>query len=320
MTRFLVTGANGFVGRHLTGELLRRAHSVREVMRHESSASAGRDVFISGDIGPATDWGAALDDVDVVVHLAARAHVLREKAVNPLDLFRAINVLGTARLARSAAAKGVRRLVYLSTVGVNGNHSRPDGFTEQDRPCPHNDYALSKWEAEQALRTTAGETGLEIVVLRPPLVYGPGNPGNFLRLLQLIDSGWPLPLGALNNRRSMLFVGNLVDAIIRCALYPDIAGHTYLIKDGEDVSVPELVRRLAFLMERPPRLVSLPPALLRWTAKMAGRSAEADTLMSFLVVDDSKIRSELEWRPPYGLAHGLKETVAWYRREQSHDA
>ena len=317
MSRFLVTGASGFIGHHLVPALRQRGFSVTQaVRRHAGSEESSGGIFAVGDMGPDTDWGAALNQVDVVVHLAARVHVLKDSASDPSREFRVANVLGTERLARSAAAKGVRRLIYLSSIGVNGNQSGLKVFTEQDEPRPYDAYAVSKWEAEEALRAVAVETGLEIVILRPPLVYGPGNPGNFLRLLELVSSGWPLPLRAFNNRRSLIFVSNLVDAIIHCALHPAAAGQTYLVKDGEDVSTPGLIRRLAVLMGRSPRLISFPPSLLRWAAKIMGKSADIDRLMGSLVVDDSKIRAMLGWQPPYSLAYGLRETVTWYIREQ----
>jgi nucleoside-diphosphate-sugar epimerase len=317
MSRFLVTGANGFIGRHLVSTLGQRGFPVVQTVRtHAGTGESTGGIFAVGDVGPGTTWDSALNRVNVVVHLAARVHVLNDSAPDPLHEFRAANVAGTERLAWSAAAKGARRFVYLSSAGVNGPRSGVQAFTEQDSPRPYDAYTVSKWEAEEALRAIAGETGLEVVILRPPLVYGPDNPGNFLRLLGLISSGWPLPLRALNNRRSLIFVGNLVDAIIHCALDPAAAGQTYLVKDGEDVSTPELIRRLAALMELPPRLVYFPPFLLRWAAKMAGKTPDLDRLMGSFIVDDSKIRVTLGWRPPYSLASGLRETIAWYRRKQ----
>ncbi len=314
MPRFLVTGAHGFIGNHLTAALAQRGFTVKKAVRRclENSKTIS-DVFAVGDVGPTTDWGAALEQVDVVVHLAARVHLLvKDNAKDSANEYRITNVLGTERLARQAAASGVRRLVYLSSIGVNGDQSGAGVFTEQDKPSPHNAYSCSKWEAEQVLQSVAKETGLEIVILRPPLVYGPGNPGNFLRLLEIVSSGWPLPLRGIDNRRSLLFVGNLTDAIIHCTTQAAASGQVYLVKDGENISTAELIRRLAQIMARPARLFSFPLSLLRWMAKVAGRSADADRLMGSLIVDDSKIRSTLGWKPPYSMMQGLKETVAWY--------
>lgn len=313
MPSFLITGANGFIGNHLTAALTQRGFSVKKaVRRYLGNSKVTSDVFAVGDIGPTTDWGAALEQVDVVVHLAARVHLLKDNAKDSANEYRTTNVLGTERLARQAAASGVRRLVYLSSIGVNGDQSGTAVFTEQDKPSPHDAYSLSKWEAEQTLQSVAKETGLEIVILRPPLVYGPGNPGNFFRLLEIVSSGWPLPLRSIDNRRSLLFVGNLTDAIIRCATHAAASGQVYLVKDGPDISIPELIQRLAELMGRPSRLFAFPSSVLRWLAKVTGRSADADRLMGSLIIDDSKIRSTLGWKPPYSVTQGLKETVAWY--------
>ena len=295
--------------------LKQRGHSVRQAVRRQPDpAQTSQEVLAVGDIGPDTDWDPALGQVDIVVHLAARAHLLKDSARDPVQEYRTINVLGAQQLARKAAAKGVRRLVYLSSIGVNGSHSGNGVFTEHDEPKPHDAYTVSKREAEDSLRIIGRETGLEIVILRSPLVYGPGNPGNFLRLLELVSSGWPLPLRNVTNRRSLIFVDNLVAAIIHCAVHPAAAGQTYLVRDGEDISTPELIRQLARLMGRSPHLVSFPMPWLRWVAKITGKSVEVERLTSSLIIDDSKIRATLGWRPPYGLADGLKETVAWFMK------
>lgn len=308
--RFLVTGANGFVGRHLLRFLAQQGMPAIGAVRRPVAIAANQVAV--GDIGPGTEWRPALENIDTVIHLAARAHVLKEQASDSLTEFRRTNLSGTVNLARQAADNGVRRLIYISSIGVNGNQSGRKAFTERDAPDPQDAYSISKWEAEEALRALAVETEIEIVILRPPLVYGPGNPGNFLRLLELVASGWPLPLRAINNHRSLMFVGNLVDAIICCATHPGAAGQTYLVRDGEDISTPELIRRLAVLMGQTPRLMSFPPSWLRWLAKLAGKSGEIERLSGSLIVDDSKIRATLGWRPPYSSAYGLRETVAWY--------
>jgi nucleoside-diphosphate-sugar epimerase len=318
MPGFLVTGASGFIGHHLVSELRLRGSSVKQAVRcHADLKKTSDDIITIGSIGPDTDWEAALNQVDVVVHLAARVHLLKDKATDPTNEYKITNVLGTERLARCAAANGVRRLVYLSSIGVSGNHSSTGVFTEQIKPSPYDVYTFSKWEAENILQAVADETGLEVIILRPPLVYGPGNPGNFLRLLELVSTGWPLPLRTLNSRRSLIFVGNLVDAIIHCADHPNATGQTFLVRDGEDISIFELIQRLAKLMGRSPHLFSFPPSLLRWAAKMTGKSSDIDRLMNTLVLDDSKIRTMLGWRPPFSLENGLQLTVAWFVGEKS---
>lgn len=307
----LVTGANGFVGRALCSALAAAGHGVRMAARAPQPDLPG--AVAVGDIGPATDWHAALDGMYGVVHLAARTHVLRETAADPLAEFRRINVSGTERLARSAAAQGVRRFVFLSSVKVNGESTPARSFTEDDAPHPEDAYGASKLEAEQALSRVAAATGLEVVVLRPPLIYGPGVKGNFLRLMQLVARGTPLPLGAIRNRRSLLYVGNLADAIVKAVDAPRAAGATYLVADGEDVSTPDLVRRLALALGVTARLPALPLAALNFIAAIAGKRAELARLAGSLQLDSSRIRRELDWKPRYSLAQGLTETARWYR-------
>ncbi|MBU4046216.1 MAG: NAD-dependent epimerase/dehydratase family protein, partial [Gammaproteobacteria bacterium] len=200
--------------------------------------------------------------------------------------------------------------------GVNGNATQLDhAYSEQDPPHPHNAYALSKWEAEQALQRTSGETGLEVVIVRPPLVYGPNAPGNFAEMMRVLKRGIPLPLASVRNKRSLIHVGNLVDALLVCATHPEAAGQTYLVSDGEDISTPELLRQLGAAMGRPARLFSCPPALLRLAGKMAGKSAQVERLLGSLQVDSDKIRRELRWQAPVSLSKGLEMTAASCRHD-----
>ncbi len=311
----LVTGANGFIGTALCHALVESGWNVRAAVRHRLKANDTEHIqYVEiGDIGATSAWDEILDGVDVVIHLAARAHVIREKEHDPLTEFRRVNTLATAKLANAAARSGAKRFVYLSSIGVNGNYTLSEPFTENSPPHPHDLYAISKLEAERALQQISGETGLAIVIVRPPLVYGPGNPGNFLRLLKVIKQGIPLPLANVNNRRSMIYLGNLLDAIITCATHPDAAGKTYLVSDGEEISSTHLVHELARLMGKPSRLWPLPAVLLRMAGRLTGKSGELDRLMSSLLIDSSKIRRELSWRPPFSMAQGLEETVQWYQ-------
>ena len=307
----LVTGANGFVGQALCPAMAAAGFKVRRAVRGGSMLGA----TVVGDIGPDTDWAKALTDCVSVAHLVARVHVTRNGTTDPQAAFRAVNVDGTLNLAHQAAKAGVRRFVFLSSIKVNGA-GRDEPYLDTDPPVPQDPYAISKWEAEQGLQEIATETGMEVVILRPPLVYGPGVKANFQRLVNAVAKGWPLPLGAVDNRRSLLFLGNLVDAIRLCLEHPAAAGQTYLVSDGEDVSSPELVRRLARAMGRPARLLPVPPAWLRLLGHLAGRGADAERLLGSLVVNSSRIRRELGWSPPFGLDAALAETVREYLHRQ----
>lgn len=309
--KFLVTGANGFVGRSLCAELLRQGHAVRAAVRSASSLIAEAARVVVGTIDGETDWTEALCGVGVVIHLAARVHVMHDESKNPLEEFRRVNVAGTEHLARSAAASGVKRLVYVSSIKVNGEAtSGNDKFTEVDVPSPQDPYGVSKWEAELVLQRVAKETGLEVVIVRPPLVYGAGVKGNFAQMLKVLAKGIPLPLASVQNRRSLVYVGNLVDALILCATHPAAAGQTYLVSDGQDISTPDLLRRLAIAMGHPVRLLPCPLSLLKLAGRLTGKSDQVERLLGSLQVDSGKIRSELSWVPPYTLQQGLHMTVA----------
>ena len=266
----LVTGGSGFVGRALVQRL---SELDREfcIATRTTQRYATHKLVAVGDVGASTDWSDALAGVDTVVHLAARVHVMRETAPDPLAAFRRVNVAGTENLARQAAAAGVRRLIFASTIKVNGEATIDAPFTEDDTPSPRDAYAISKWEAEVTLRSIEAQTGLEVVILRPPLVYGAGVRGNFRRLLDAVARGFPLPLGAVENRRSLLYLGNFVDAIIACLAHPSAAGRTFLLSDGEAISSPELAASIARVLGRPARLVAVPPGLIRAGATLLGR-------------------------------------------------
>lgn len=311
--RVLVTGATGFVGRALCPRLLAEGWQVRAALREEGSARlcAGVEAAFIESIGPQTSWDAALKGVDTVVHLAARVHQMHETAPDPLVAYREVNALGTERLARAAARAGVRRLVFASSVKVNGEESALP-YREQTPPVPVDPYGISKWEAEQALRWVAAETGLEVVLLRPTLVYGPGVKANFYTMFRVIERGFPLPLAGIRNRRSLVYLGNLVDALVLCLTHPQAAGETFLVSDAEDVSTPQLVRRAARALGVPVRLVPFPVPLLRLACRLAGKASACARLTNSLAVDSSLIREKLGWRTPYTLQEGLEETARWY--------
>ena len=315
MSKVLVTGAGGFVGRMLCKELSHRGYQVRAAMRAHGQLSANGETAIVGNIDAGTKWADALRGVDTVIHLAARVHVMKDKAADPLTEFLKVNLYGTSNLAQQAAGAGVKRLVYVSSVKVNGETTDARPFAETDEPDPQDPYAISKLQAEQVLQRISGETGLEVVIVRPPLVYGAGVKGNFLRLLAAIDRGIPLPLAGAHNLRSLVYVGNLVDALIVCASHPAAAGQTYLVRDGEDVSTAILVEKLSRALGRDSRLFGLPPGLLRAAATLLGRAEQMDRLFGSLRVNDQKIRGELGWVPPYSMEQGLRATVDWYRSQ-----
>jgi UDP-glucose 4-epimerase len=302
----LITGASGFVGRALVDELATAGHTVVCAVRRGSGLP--NEVLVD-DLGPKTEWGRALAGCDAVVHLAARVHVMRDEASDPLAEFRRVNTEGTLRLAGQAAQAGVRRFVFISSVKVNGE-GREEPYRETDAAAPEDAYAISKWEAEQGLQTIAAETGLEIVILRPPLVYGPGVKANFERLLKIVKRGLPLPLGAIRNRRSLLYLGNFVDAIRLCVESPAAAGQTFLLDDGQAISTPDLIRAVALAAGRSPRLLPVPPRLLQFVGTVLGKGAAVSRLTGSLHLDASAIQSRLGWRPRYSLQEGLAATVA----------
>ncbi|MES2236494.1 MAG: SDR family oxidoreductase [Pseudomonadota bacterium] len=313
--KVLVTGASGFVGRSLCDALLRKGYSEYSIVPAVRSPRGLPGECVVGEIDGKTDWREALHGVHAVVHLAARVHVMNDRVADPLTIFRSVNTEGTLHLARQCVAAGMQRFVFISSIKVNGEE-RAAPYTEADTPAPEDAYAISKWEAEQGLRQIAAETGLEVVILRPPLVYGPGVRANFLALLRAVARGIPLPLGAISNQRSLVYVGNLVDAMLRCLEHPAAADHTFLISDDEAVSTPQLVRRMAAALDRPARLVALPVPLLRAAATLAGKSALVTRLAGSLTIDSSAIRRELSWTPPFTLDEGLRETAAWYANQK----
>lgn len=302
-----VTGANGFVGRALCKHLRARGLSVRALTR---SASGAEDAWAVGDLGPGTDWGQSLQGVDCVVHCAARVHMVHDTDPDPLQSFRRVNVEGSRFLAIAAAAAGVRRLVFLSSLKVHGERTEPGHpFTSDMAPAPEDAYGQSKWEAEQALHEVAASTGLELVVVRPPLVYGPGVKANFLRLMNAVARGTPLPLGSVDNRRSLLALGNLTDLLLQCVEQPAAAGHSFLVSDGHDLSTPDLVRAIARALGRPARLWPVPVAWLHMAGKLLGRSPQIDRLIGSLQVDIGHTRQVLGWTPRLTVEQGLRLAV-----------
>lgn len=314
----LVTGASGFVGRAVWLRLngMSGVTAVGSVRRAGVFAEPGASPVTVGALSAQTDWSAALAGVHAVVHTAARVHVMQEAATDPLEEFRRVNVQGTLNLARQAAAVGARRFVFVSSIKVNGEATqlgRP--FTADDAPAPLDAYGVSKMEAEQGLREIALQTGMEVVIIRPPLVYGPGVKANFAAMMRWLRRGVPLPLGAIHNQRSLVALDNLVDLIVTCLTHPAAANQTFLVSDGEDVSTTELLRRMGQAMGRPARLVPVPAGLLKLAATMVGKRDVAQRLCGSLQVDIGKTRRLLDWTPPLSLDQGLRKAAEGYVRE-----
>jgi nucleoside-diphosphate-sugar epimerase len=306
----LVTGATGFVGQGLVAHLRDLGRPVRVAVR---AGGKDGDAVSVGDIGPDTDWSVALKDVESVVHLAGRAHVTRRER-DPLPEFRRVNAAGTARLARQAEAAGVRRFVLLSSVKAAADTTGEHAVTEADGASPTTPYGLSKLEAERALFDAARR--MQPVVLRPPLVYGPGVKANFRALLRLVDSGMPLPLASVANRRSLIARDNLVSAIAMALTAQGAAENTFYVTDGPPVSTPSLIRDLAAALERPLRLVGFSPALLRLAAVLVRRHEQADSLLGSLAVNGTAFRAATGWAPPVKRRDALRDVAAWYRLEK----
>jgi len=303
----LVTGASGFVGKALVRSLKERGRRVTAVSRHPESTLG----FASNRVQQYEECTQFMTPGSCIVHLAARVHVINDKAGNPLAAFRAANVDVTLELARRAADAGVKRFILLSTVKVNGEQTLPGHPFGADDPCaPVDAYAMSKWEAEQGLRQIAAETGLEIVIIRPPLVYGPGVRANFAALLNAVARGWPLPFGAVDNRRSLIGLHNLLDVIDVSIEHPAAANQTFLVSDADDLSMPELIRRIARAVGRKPRLIPVPPLLLKTGAVFLGQQEKLRRLCGNLQLDISKTRELLGWKPPFSVDECLYKMVA----------
>jgi len=311
---WLITGGTGFVGQALTRRALNDRKNVRLALRRPVEQSTAQGLMV-GQIDGQTRWQEALEGVDTVFHLAARVHVMNETASDPLTAFRDINTAGTLNLARQAAAAGVRRLVFLSSIKVNGERTVPGRPFTADQPArPEDPYGQSKWEAEQGLRALGADSGLEVVIVRPPLVYGPGVRANFAALLRAVDRGWPLPLASVTgNRRSLVALDNLVDLLVTCADHPAAAHQTFLASDGEDLSTAGLLLRMARALGRSPRLLPFPPSLLRLGAATLGRQAVVQRLLENLQVDITATRQMLDWQPPITVDEGLRRTVTEFR-------
>lgn len=306
--RVLVTGASGFVGRALF-------EHIQDVNKHHvfgsvrTAALARESLFTVGELGANTNWMEALLGQKVVIHVAARAHIIKDTIIDPLAEYRRVNVEGTVNLARQAATQGVKRFIFISSIGVNGNSTQYP-FSINDKASPWDDYSQSKFEAEEELKKICLETGMEYVILRPPLVYGMKAPGNFGKLLKAVVKGLPLPLGAIHNRRSMVALDNLIDLIITCIDHPNAANQTFLVSDEQDVSTTDLLKKMAHAFGKKARLIPIPMSWIRATASLLGKKAVADRLCGSLQVDITHTKETLGWKPPVTMEQQLAKIAA----------
>lgn len=309
----LLSGATGFIGSSLTQHLHRHGYTLTAAVRraNDSLPPNVQQIPVS-DLLPDTDWTPVLNDVDTIIHLAARAHILQDQATVPLAAFRETNTYATLNLAQQAANAGVRRFIFISSIGVNGNQTFNKPFSTDNTPDPIEPFAISKHEAEIGLRQIAAETGMEVVIIRPSLVYGANAPGNFGQLIKTVARGIPLPLGNIHNQRSLVALPNLIDLITTCIDHPAAANQTFLVSDGEDLSTTELLQRLSKALGKPARLLPIPQSRLETGLTLLGKRAIAQRLCGNLQVDISKTRDLLGWNPPVSVDEALRQTAEAY--------
>jgi nucleoside-diphosphate-sugar epimerase len=317
MKKILVTGVNGFIGKNIYKDLIKLNYFVRGAVRNLDTALINGDTkYISvGNIDVETKWSNALEGVDCVIHCAGKTHVINKK--DELDIYRTVNREGTKHLAEQAVKAGVKRLIFLSSVKVNGETTFGSLILKHnDISQPEDAYGISKWEAEQALLEISKQTGLEVVIIRPPLVYGEGVKGNFLRLLDLVYKQIPLPFAKINNLRSFVGLDNLIDLIICCIDHPKAGGKTFLVSDGEDLSTLDLIRKLSKFMNKSPRLFQVPQLIIQLIGRLVGKSSEVKRLLGSLRVDNSYTSEILGWSPALSLDESLEKTVRWYLKNR----
>jgi nucleoside-diphosphate-sugar epimerase len=283
--KILITGQNGFIGKALFSLLQQQNHQVRGVVRNEQQADKDQDIVAIGDIGPTTDWKLTLVDIEVIIHLANRAHILNDQDQDPLTIFRKINVDGTIQLVEQALKSGVKRFIFVSSIKVNGEKTDKHPFTSKNKPNPQDPYAISKLEAEIALREIAQKSSMDVVIIRPPLVYGQGVKGNFQRLSRLVETGIPLPFASIKNKRSLISLNNLLQILSKAVIDPATVNQTLLVSDGRDLSTPQLIKKIANSIGKPVRLFPFPVKLLKILGKLTGQSETINRLTENLQID-----------------------------------
>ena len=323
MKKIFVTGASGFIGKPLCQALVKSNKFVRAAVRSKNffSQQINLDYVSMGNINFNTNWREVLTNFDCIIHCAGRAHIMKETGVNVLEAYRSLNVDSTRRLAEQAAAAGVKRFIYLSSVKVNGESTdqlmyassslnrKKKIFMYDDIPAPEDSYGISKWEAEKVLWEVSARTGLNVIIIRSPLVYGKGVKGNLARLLKLIRTGIPLPFGLVKNQRSLIGLDNLIDIIIRCIDHPSAVGNTFLVSDGIDLSTSKLLHHIAFAMGQSVRLIPVPVYLLKITARIFGKQRDLNRLIGSLRIDSSFAQKKLDWKPPVSITEGINRMV-----------
>ena len=311
MPKVLITGANGFIGRALTNLLLEKGYDIVAASRElNTDFSSTVTPFRVSDLSN-QNWSDALEQTDCIIHLAGRVHILNESIINPLEEFYKINTLGTLNLAQQAVKSNVKRFIFISSIGVNGNQTLKP-FREQDTPSPVDPYAISKHQAEQGLKKIAKETGLEVVIIRPPLVYGKNAPGNFKRLIDIVYKSIPLPLGAINNKRSLIYIDNLVDLIANCVEHPKASNQTFLVSDDNDISTTDLIKNIAKALNRKIILIPIPMPVIKIIARIFGKQNAIQKLCGSLQIDISHTKKTLDWKPPYTFNTGMQEVANAY--------
>ncbi len=316
MHKILVTGGSGFVGRSLLECLAKKPYSLIVATRKNANEILTGTAFVIQGFDQATDWSQGLQGVQTVIHLASRVHVMNDTALDPLEEFRKVNVAGTIRLAEQAAQAGIKRFIFISSIGVNGDYT-VNPFCADDPPNPLEPYAISKYEAEQSLQKLSKEYGFELVIIRPPLVYGANAPGNFGKLVKLIAKGYPLPLGAIKNKRSLVSINNLISLIMVCIEHPLASNQIFLVSDDEDISTTDLLRRVARVLSVPARLIPVPMVFLQLAAKMLRKEKLVQKVCGSLQLDISKTKELLAWTPLESVDQGLSQILRSFNDEKT---